>query len=101
MVRLFRMPGADMAEGIDDTLVRQNAIGGDEFLENKIDFAHDGVPPCVRAAILERLSMFASARCVRTTHSGSASRDLNADLRYGITLPSRIRGLFACSDVFH
>ena len=45
MLRVFRMPRADMAERIDNPLIGQDAVGGDEFLQNEIELAHCGVSP--------------------------------------------------------
>ena len=45
MLRIVGMPGADMAEGIDDALVGQDAIGGHQFFENEIELAHCGASP--------------------------------------------------------
>ena len=39
------MPGADMAEGIDDAFVGQNAVGGHQFFEDEIELAHCGASP--------------------------------------------------------
>ena len=75
------MPGADMAEGIDDPLVRQDAVGGDDFFEDEIKLAHCGVSPLrLGGDPSVQVRGFASAAW-HIAHSGSAPRDLIADLR--------------------
>ena len=41
MVRIFRMPDADMAVGVDHLLLREDAVGDDEVLDDRIETAHD------------------------------------------------------------
>ena len=48
MLRIVRMPRADMAEGIDDALIGQNAVGGHQFFQNEIELAHRGASPLIR-----------------------------------------------------
>ncbi len=45
MLRLVGMPRADMAEQIDNAFVGQDAVGGHQFFQNKIELAHGGVSP--------------------------------------------------------
>src|SRR5262249_48004537 len=40
-VRIGRMTGADVPERIDDAFARQNAVGGDDFFEDRFKFAHE------------------------------------------------------------
>ena len=50
MLRIVRMPRADMAEGIDDPLIGQNAVGGHQFFQNEIELAHCGASPLTRGS---------------------------------------------------
>src|SRR5271154_196811 len=42
MIGALGMPRTHMSEGIDNPLVRQDPVGGDQFFENEIKLAHCG-----------------------------------------------------------
>src|SRR5437879_1854852 len=49
--RVARVPHADVAVGVDDVLVRQDAVGDDEVVEGGLDFPGlHHLPGAVRAA---------------------------------------------------
>src|SRR5215471_19597042 len=54
MLGLVRMPRTDMAERVDDALISQNAIGGDQFFKNEIEPAHSLSFPCSLVAAARR-----------------------------------------------